>query len=294
MSIEKSQGFLSIPDLSFHGRYETSSDGCFDIAFDGSGHFVLLKGCEVLLQGNANAQIEACVSNSGTFLIGAVTSLDTLRSQLAAFDVSGAKLFSKGFNALLHRFGIAPSGRFAVCQTAMSEGGDASILTLLDLASAKEVWRITWAPWADSYEFDESRGELVLIYQIAGRFRFTFAGEFLDEKRWRVDKIRLLNGKELIAAVQDLIERGLTSSQAEDVLRSLEAVGSRTSETEWPKYAAAVKRASGEVFQALGRDTEALRSYALAIGLDPKVGAKKLYDALNKNAHEVMKEDRTQ
>jgi hypothetical protein len=247
MNIEKRDGFISIAASGFCGRYESSPNGCFDIAFASSGQFVLLESDQVVFQGEVNAPLEACVSNYGTFLIGASPSLKTLHSELAAFDLSGKKLFNKKFDALLHRVGIAPAGRFAVSQTAMSNGDDSSTLAFFDLALAKEVWRTPWIPWADSYEFDKSRAELVLVYDRAGRFRFTFAGEFLDANHWRVARIRLLDGKALISAVQDFIVAGPTPSQAEDLIRSIEEVNSRTSETESPKYAAAVKRALGFV-----------------------------------------------
>ncbi len=282
MSIEKREGFLSISSINFFGRHAVSPEGRFDIGFDNSGQFVLLERDNIVLKGKVNAQIEGCASNSGTFLLAVVVSLEDLRSELRAVDVSGKKIFTREFNALLHNFAIAPSGNFAVCQTAMSDTDDAAILAFFDVASGKELWSTPWFPWANSYEFEESQGELTLVYKNAGKFRFTFSGGFLDQDRWSVNRIRLLAGKELIAAVQSLIAEGLKPAGADAIVMALQDVDRRTPDTEWPKYSAIVKRALGEVYEAMGRKSDAMHSYEISLKLDPKVGAKKRYEALKK------------
>ena len=283
MSIEKKEGFLSISSLDFFGCYVTSPDGRFDLGFNSGGQFVLLEGNNLVLKGKVDAQIEGCVSNSGTFLLAAVISLETLRSELIAFDVHGKKIFTFEFKALLLSLAIAPTGRFAVSQAGMSDSDDALVLAFFDIASATELWRTPWYPRPDSYEFDEGHSELTLVYKNAGKFRFAFNGDFLDENRWLVNRLRLLGGKELISAVQGLIAGGLNSAHAEDVVTALLDVDSRAQDTEWPKESAAVKRALGEVYEAIGRISDAMSSYELALRLDPKVGARKRYEALKKS-----------
>lgn len=298
-NVTRRDNFLDVDSIGFSGRFTTSQDRRYTIAWcdadkasgqggfreKGEGRYVLLDDDKVILRGRMQRPNDGHVANNGTFVLCDWMFGEGMRGTFYAIDRQGRVLMKKLFRANLYNNGISPDGRFALCQTCNSDNTDSNILSLFDLRDDTILWqKQPESGWADAYEFNLEKGFILLVYRNLGRFAYDILGEFLDEERWRTERIKGANGFELSAIAGERfqsLDKDLDANTGAEILSLLEKALQRGL-NDHPKEQAKVYRTMGEVFEALGRSRKASEHYERALRLNPKVGVRRKLEALKR------------
>lgn len=130
------------------------------------GSFYLFKNSIELCKGFVQRPNDAHVANDGAFVFCDWLFTKELTSVFYAFNCTGEVLIKKKFRANLLSASISPGGEFAACQTAVNRNsGDSELLTLFDLRSHNEVWRLYPPLRAETYEFNVESNQLTICWE---------------------------------------------------------------------------------------------------------------------------------
>lgn len=285
--------FISIRELDFFGSASRSPDQRYVLAWSdrdqggtrggyrdsGYGRYLLLKNGVLTADGRAERPNDGKVANNGTFIINDWRFGEGLKGRFLACTATGEVILAREFNANLLNNGLSEDGSLAVCQTCHAEGPDNAILVVFDLVGAMEL--ASWqAPsgWADSYRFASDGQSIELVYRDGCCARYSLTGEFLNRDEWSSERIASGNLWVIESAIKQ-IAQGHSAITRDVLMTGLEAAVSKAHDD---RSRARALRLRGEVFEAEGQLTEALRDYEDALRNDPAVGVKRKAAALRK------------
>jgi hypothetical protein len=227
------------------------------------GRYFLLAGDAIIAEGQIERPNDGKVASDGTFILNDWRFNSELGGAFCAFRADGSPIVSQRFTANLLNNGLSANGRLAVCQTCNSHTDDASVLAVFDLTQGREIVR--WKPesgWAESYAFADD----------------SLDGRFLDRDLW----IERSLGRGDLAVIQQLIDSEDKKPSAELARRLVAGIDVALKATSDDHICAWAYKLRGISLEAEKNWPEALRSYDLALGLDPKIGVKRRADALRK------------
>lgn len=285
--------FFHIPDRDYFGWYATSPDGLFTLTWrdandegthggaraNGMGRYYLLTGGAIVAEGQMERPNDGKVANDGSFILNDWRFSAELGGVFFAFRADGSPVVSERFTANLLNNGISANGRLAVCQTCNSDTDDASVLAVFDLVQGREIAR--WRPesgWAASYAISDDGRSLRLRYPDGASLAYSLDGTFLDRDLW----IERGLGRGDLGVIQQLIDSEDKKPSAELARRLVTGIDAALKGTRDDHIRAWAYKLRGICLEAEGKWPEALRSYDLALGLDPKIGVKRRADALRK------------
>lgn len=291
--------FVSVYSIDFFGPYSESENRKFLVAWSdadrkkgiggfresGEGSYILAEDTVVLISGRLQRPNDGKVANNGTFIINDWMFGEGLKGTFYAFNKLGNQLVQHRFTANLLNNGIAEDGRFAVCQCANSDTEDSGVLALFDLNKGMLLWKIQpESGWADSYHFDCEGKKILLCYREKGEYRYSFGGDFIEKDKWQIERINYVSAFELSLIAKERFKEkynSLSEADAQEILLLLDRALNKGLDG-YPNEKAAVYRTMGEVKESLGKITEAIYNYELALEVNPKVGIKRRLDTLKK------------
>lgn len=297
--VKVSNRFVRIESLDFFGSFSLSKNGKYTVAWsdsdresgvggfreEGEGPFVLGENGIVILEGKLQRPHDGKVANNGNFILNDWMFGERLQGTFYAFDKTGRQLVKHHFTANFYNNGLSNDGRYAVCQLAHSNSSDGGTLAFFDIEQGQLLWqKIPESGWANSYEFDVERKELLLRYREIGAFRYNFLGEFLEKDRWEKERIKHASASELsFIAIERLKELGgNVSKEAGNEIISLLNKALKKGLNNYPNEKASVYRAIGEIQESFGNIDEAIYNYETALTLNPNVGVKRRLTTLKK------------
>lgn len=288
-SIEPFSGdsaFVTIRELDFFGSAAQSPNREYVLAWSdrdqegtrgghrnsGLGRYLLLQDGRLRVDGRAERPNDGRVANNGTFIINDWRFGDGLKGRFLAFNADGVPIVSRDFSANLFNNGLSEDGRLAVCQTCHAEGPDNAVLVVFDLVEGREV--AAWQPlsgWAGSYRFADDGESIELVYPEGASARYSLSGVFLNEDAWATAQIATGNLWVIERALKQIAQG--TSDVGRDVVMT--GLNNAVSKAWDERSRAKALRLRGEVHEAEGELTEALRDYDEALQNDAAVGVKR-------------------
>jgi hypothetical protein len=249
----------------------------------GLGRYVLLDNGKIACEGRLERPNDGKVADTGVFVVNDWHFFTIkLHGTFYAFRPNGSEILHQRYNANLYNNGVSRDGRHAACHTCNSDDErDSAVLTIFDLEAGSERtrWRAD-SGWANGYEFSADGSRVWLDYPHGLKLAFTLDGDFLDRQVWIDDG--LARGDIYMVA---RILRELGDQPPADTLMRLIVgldVGLKSIRDSNPRSKAYALRLKGECHDRLGDFSVALECYEAALGLDPKVGAKRRASQLRK------------
>jgi hypothetical protein len=279
-----------VPSLDLLGEYARSQSGRYLLVWSdsdpsggrsgsrksGHGRYVLFEGDHLIAQGSLERPNDGHVANTGTFILSDWLFGDGLDGTFYVFDTSGTIRIQHHFSANLFSSGIAEDGAYAACQLANSDTDDGGTLALFDIAQQQMLWqKCAETGWPQSYAFDSTSQRIGLGYGELGVFWYSIGGQFLDQARWADAQLRSGSGYAVLQIVRDRYHASpqpLSPDHAAALLEMTRTAAERLSR--WPKDQAKAERLAGEIAEASGNVSEAIRYYETALALDPRCGIK--------------------
>jgi len=290
-----SDDLVEIATAGFFGRGQRSPSGMYVVAWSdsdpsqgvsgsrtsGLGHYLLVRGNEVLLDGRLERPNDGKVANNGIFILNDWLFDSGLNGVFYAFGPTGEGIVQHRFEANLYTNGLSDDGEFAVCQTCGSPTEDGNKLSFFDLRTGTLVWKISPPTGSASYyRFDVERQLLGLGYRDLGIFNYSFGGEFLDADRWEEAQIERGDGWAVFQVATDRLEQhqgSLDANTASELLRLFDIAAERLQQL---GSVAVIERRRGEIYEQLGDKQSAIAHFEKALALDPKAGVKRKLAAL--------------
>ncbi len=273
---------LSIDEEGFVGFCNKSPNGEYSIAFghkslnSEKGMFLLLHNNRIIFKGSNLIRPEAGeVANNGFFILEDWETPGILGSSFYAFSNKGNLLIRQKLEENIFNSAISADGKYAVCQDA------SSLICLFDLGNSKLM--ASFYPIVlrvQNFKFEPENKILRIIYDNNIDFRYDFEGNFLDEKKFQKEKVKILSGYQLIDIVTEEIQ-SKKDVDYNEIVRLLDAALSKnisqyTQAKAW--------RLLGDAFLELNNKEKALQSYKNAINLYPKIGVKRIITKLEKES----------
>lgn len=285
--------FISIADRNFFGRYSTSPDGSYVLAWRdandeqtvggsrdrGEGQCLLVRSGTVVASSRAQRPNDGKVADNGRYIVNDWLFGGDLSGRLLAFDAEGRTIVDQYFGANLINNGLSSDGRYAVCQTASSPGSDdGELLALFDLDEGRLIAR--WHPepgQAETYDFDGEQRELIAHYRDGEVVRYRFDGEMIDRDAWL--ERRIARGD--VFVISRIVHRDDDAwrTNAGPLLAGLDVAAKSD---EYFGIRPRAMRLKGELLDQLGREDEALEAYDAALVLDPQIGVARRAGQLRK------------
>jgi hypothetical protein len=280
---------MIVDTLKFMGPYARSSDGTYAVGWDQeSGMFVLCQGRSLQVSGRARNPLQGVVANCGVFALVCSGEGSPPSGTVRVFDKAGTPMATAQFPGNVYTLSLSPSGSFLACQLC---SGDIALVRTTD---GSAVWQVPANPTSrlrqlvEDLQIDEQNGWVVGRLESGTSFRIDMAGEHLDAQAIAVglleDARRSPNGLALFYLVREQLDQGggcLPESSGEQLLNLLEE-SLRIGFKNYPEFEAKAHRAIGEVHETMGHIAEAVRSYEIALGKDPKVGIRQRMTSLRK------------
>lgn len=284
------EGWLSIPMIDFYGAYSSSPNGKYRIAWRdgqeaGNGRYVLIRGEEIVCNGDLERPQDGKVADNGVFILNDWRAKGPMTGKFMAFRPDGTKLIGQSYEANLYNNGLSADGQFAACQTCNSnDEKDSAVLTVFDLTAGKEIHRFrAESGWPNTYRFSPEDETVTLGYSNGkGEFTYKFDGTFIDRDAWIS---RGLERGDLI-----LIRRAFDETGGKPdpmvVAQLLDAADRGLADAHWQEdgWQATGLRLRGEILEAMGQIDRAIESYEKALKLNPKIGIKRRVGQLRKSA----------
>jgi tetratricopeptide (TPR) repeat protein len=159
------------------------------------------------------------------------------------------------------------------------------MLYFIDLTPEGQVWmQEPECGWAARYEFDTEARVLWLILSDGRRYRYSFAGEFLDTERLARETPPLPSNA--YTFLGDAYQRnGELVTLKADPGRFTEVIALASNALQMgmsPYSSAQAHRLIGEVYLRQGKDREAADSFEVAIALSPNIGCRRALQRLRK------------
>ena len=212
----------------------------------------------------------------------------TLSGTFSVFDPSGSVILAKELTANILTSGISRHGKYAFCATANSPTDHGNKVFLFDLVNRVEMYSVTpKAGWPDSYEVDESTGELMALFKDMGSFRYNVHGQFIDADPLGDAKLNSSRYDRIILAAEKILGEGdLTDERTLEVLTAVQRARTLGAD-ENPAWRPTALKVQGLAHEQLGQHPEAARVYEEALALNPKIGVKRRLALVSK----LMKAD---
>lgn len=295
-------GYLEADEHDFFGAAHLSPSkqwvvGCDDSDGGGRGGNRERGHGRVLLvempQGSAVCEVrnvarpfDVAVSNVGTFAVNDTGFGNELAADAVAFSAQGTELYRRHYSANIFSIAISPCGRFMAVQTCNApKSPDGNLFEVLDILSKATLFsKAPDTPWSKKFVFDVDGGTLKQVWAYVeglGKFAYSPLGEFIGAKKYQAASLDKGDYASRLFAVEKLLRESSDAKNAERALAVLESVLPEVPHAESSWHAKAC-RLKGEALEVLGRLAEAVSSYELAIGFDPKIGVKKRLDSLRK------------
>jgi len=259
----------------------TAMDGRVITSANAPGIHVLTDAGMVILSGRVTEIEHAAVADDGSFVLACPNPGGGLGCTVHAFRRDGAQVIMRRLPALPHKVAISSDGRFALCQLYhCDDDNNSGRAVLFDMESGDVMWkREPPAGWAEHYQIDSERGEVVLRYDNGLLHRYSLDGRFLDAESWRVERINYLYGDQLLDEIGKRRGR-LAQTDTADREVLIRALQQGVQRTHSDHMKAKLLRQVGELRLECGDKTGAIEAFSAAVVKDPKVGVKKLLDGL--------------
>lgn len=296
--------FLTVKEIGFHGVFCRSENGRFIVAWSDpgpstqeeaahktkQGRYILIDTTFLAVQGILERPNDGRVSDSGTFILNDWMSGPGLCGTFYVFDSGGNLLISREFGANLCKNMISRDGRFAVCQTLHSENVDGDRIFFFDIGSREVLWGLKPRPGrAKDFDIDVENKVLYLIYEDNHMYRYDFAGQFLDLTAWEIDLYESANGYVLLNYALEkkkLLGAHLADNSVSDNLILLLRKALERGVT--PYYQGMIHKELGDAYRGQGNKVEAVSNYEKALSLNPKVGVRRMLNALKQKSAKIM------
>jgi len=243
------------------------------------GEFLLLENQKIILKGTLRRPNDGQVANNGTFIFNDWLGFSGgkngkgLEGKFFAFNKKGEEIISHYYSANLGKNGLSTDGRYAICQTYHSDTTDGNTVTCFDLAIGKLLWQKTpETKNADAFEIDSEEKNIYFLYDNIGKFKYTLAGEFVDDDKWYRARIEHGTGYELIEIANQKFGAMGTSvnSNVADEILNLYLLAIERIDSEY--FLAQTHRKIGEIYELINNVDKAIFYYELAQKYNPKVG----------------------
>ena len=236
--------------------------------------FILLEDKKLILKVFLPRPHNGKVANNGTFIINSsIDRSNELKGRFVSYNKGGKELVNHKFSANLGINSLSNDGRFAVCQTFHSSTSDGSTVTCFDLAKGRLLWQKTPETRnANAFEINSEEKFVYFLYENIGHFRYTLAGEFLDDHKWYQARIKHGTGYELIEiANRKLVTMGNSLNPiAMDEVLNLYLMAVKKIDSDY--FLAKAHRKIGEIYELMGKVDKAIAHYEKAQKHNPKVG----------------------
>ncbi|WP_256220965.1 M48 family metallopeptidase [Pseudomonas sp. CHM02] len=297
--IRRDKHFLRVDSLSFSGVYQLSKSKKWAIAWrdsdpstgrgghrdSGLGAYVLadLSSGTVSCHGGMPRPNNGCVSDTGAFSLEDRHFGSSLSGTFSVFDRNGALIFSKDLTANIFTSGVSKHGKYAFCATANSPTDHGNKVFLFDLVNRVEMYSVTpKAGWPDSYEVDESTGELMVLFKDMGSFRYNVHGQFIDADQLGDANLNSSRYDRIILAAEKILGEGdLTDERTLEVLTAVRRARTLGAD-ENPAWRPTALKVQGLAHEQLGQYPEAVQVYEESLALNPKIGVKRRLASVTK------------
>lgn len=205
------------------------------------------------------------------------------RSKAPACSGSIIGRYTREFTANILTSGISRHGKYAFCATANSPTDHGNKVFLFDLVNGVEMYSATpKAGWPDSYEVDESTGELVALFKDMGSFRYDIHGQFVDADQIGDANLSSSRYDRIILAAEKILGEGdVTDERIQEVLTAVQLARSLGAD-ENPAWKPTALKVQGLAHEQLGQYPEAVQVYEEALALNGKIGVKRRLASVSK------------
>jgi hypothetical protein len=285
-----------VRDLNFAGISYSSSDKRFRMILkdsfegrggyrrSGNGQFMLLRDDVPVYRGEMERPSDGCVANSGHVIIADWGFGDELRSTIYVISPSFEKLVEHRLDANSTVVGISDCGQIAACHTANAPNFDGNKFTVFDTKNGTVICCCELETgWPSSFGFD-IEADLVHLnfsHPVEESFSITTHGDFVDREKWinaELGRGNLRLAMKLLGESVPLNEKRKSGAQrAANVWELLSEKDSNNF------YDAGTWRLHGEIMEILDDLPKAMRSFNIALSLDPKVGVKRKLAAMTRS-----------
>ncbi|WP_258371886.1 tetratricopeptide repeat protein [Pseudomonas fulva] len=297
--IRRDKLFLTVESLDFSGIYQLSKSKKWAIAWrdsdpsagrgghreSGLGAYVLadVSSDTVVCHGSMPRPNNGHVCDSGVFCLEDWHFGSTLSGTFSVFDPSGSVILAKELTANIFTSGISRHGKYAFCATANSPTEHGNKVFLFDLVNRVEMYSVTpKAGWPDSYEVDESTGELMALFKDMGSFRYNVHGQFIDADQLGDANLNSSRYDRIILAAEKILGEGdLTDERTLEVLTAVQRARTLGAD-ENPAWRPTALKVQGLAHEQLGQYPEAVQVYEEALALNPKIGVKRRLASVGK------------
>lgn len=236
--------------------------------------FILLEDQKLILKVFLPRPHNGKVANNGTFIINSsIDRSNELKGRFVAYNKEGEELVNHKFSANLGVNSLSNDGGLALCQTFHSNTSDGSTVTCFDLYKRKLLWqKIPETSNANAFEVNVEEKIIYFLHDNIGQFRYTLAGEFLDEHKWYQARIKHGTGYELIEiANRKLADMGNSVNPITiDEVLNLYLIAVKKIDSDY--FLAKAHRKIGEIYELMGKVDKAIAHYEKAQNHNPKVG----------------------
>ncbi|CRM14469.1 hypothetical protein [Pseudomonas sp. 24 E 1] len=297
--IRRDKLFLRVESLEFYGIYQLSQSKKWAIAWrdsdpsagrgghreSGLGAYVLadVSSGTVACHGSMPRPNNGHVCDAGVFCLEDWHFGSTLSGTFSVFDPSGSVILAKELTANILTSGISRHGKYAFCATANSPTDHGNKVFLFDLVNRVEMYNVTpKAGWPDSYEVDESTGELMALFKDMGSFRYDIHGQFVDTDQLGYANLNSSRYDRIILAAEKILGEGdLTDGRTQEVLTAVQRARSLGAD-ENPAWKPTALKVQGLAHEQLSQYAEAVQVYEEALALNPKIGVKRRLTSVSK------------
>ena len=180
----KEPKFIALDKYDITGNCICSNNKTYMVAWDlGEKTFILLKNKELSYAMKNLLIFAGDVSDNGFVIVAGAQNREDKESEVAIYEETGGRLFSKQVKAKVYNLGIAPDGKKAVFQTfnSMISEEDNSKLFVIDVTK-NEVTAVFHCPlgWADCYQFFDDK---IRLHFGRKHIDYSFCGECLESKK---------------------------------------------------------------------------------------------------------------
>ncbi|OCL25977.1 hypothetical protein U472_08085 [Orenia metallireducens] len=275
--------YIDIDSIDFFGKFSRSPDNTYIVAYSESpiNKYVLLKGEDILVEGDIERPSFANVANNGTFIINNWGISTNLFGLFTAFNKDGEIIVSEKLKANLYNNSISNDGSYAVCQTYKSKHeDDSNKLLFFDLKEKRLLWKIKpLTGIAESYSFDIDKKILTLHYTDNKSYRYNFEGVFLDEEILKENYMEIKYSTDLFEALEETHKKHLEDLSKEELnlhLKKLTFLLDFEDITTVKYKHARTYRYIGEVYLELNKKRDALENFKEALKISKRVGVKRI------------------
>ncbi|MDX2028231.1 MAG: hypothetical protein SFW62_06315 [Alphaproteobacteria bacterium] len=291
--------FLYASSMDYFGFYKISNSKEWVISwadFDkkkhvggyresGYGRFILYNKIKdkIVMNGELQRPNHGHVADTGVFSIEDWGFGPSLKGTFYVYSPDGEIVIEKNFAANIYNSAVSLNGRFAVCQTCNAKSDDGNKFTAFDISAGQELFSVTpLTGWADQYQFDEECGQIVVVHNRIGKFRYTLDGTFLDEKKFENDKLVSGDFVAILMTVEKILKEKAPSHEELNNLLSAISHAKSLQTGNSNGWDAIAFKLEGITLEKLGQYEDAGRAFKKALTLNPKIRVAKRLEVIQK------------